>query len=189
MNAGVISAYLALKQRLDLSHEPAAMSLTLKSQRFRAEREADWLRLEGLLKQLEAGRRAQLSDEDVIALPVLYRATLSSLSVARAISLDHSLIAYLESLCTRAYFFVYGSRATLGERVWASSAATGPPRCAPVARDPGVGRAMRPGHTDGLSADDARSGLVLRLRAARPGGRAHAARRRRRSVENPVFQP
>jgi uncharacterized membrane protein SpoIIM required for sporulation len=95
------------------------MSLTLKSRRFRAERESDWLRLDGLLKQLEAGRRAQLSDEDVIALPVLYRATLSSLSMARAISLDHSLIAYLESLSTRAYFFVYGSRATLGMRVWA----------------------------------------------------------------------
>jgi uncharacterized membrane protein SpoIIM required for sporulation len=95
------------------------MSLALKSQRFRAERESDWLRLDGLLKKLEAGRRAQLSDDDVIALPVLYRATLSSLSMARAISLDHNLIAYLESLSTRAYFFVYGSRATLGERIFA----------------------------------------------------------------------
>ena len=32
-------------------------------------------------------------------MPVLYRAALSSLSVARATSLDHSLIDYLESLC------------------------------------------------------------------------------------------
>ena len=40
---------------------------------------------------------------------MLYRAALSSLSVARATSLDRSLIAYLESLCTRAYFFVYGA--------------------------------------------------------------------------------
>jgi uncharacterized membrane protein SpoIIM required for sporulation len=93
------------------------MTLALKSQRFRAERESDWRRLDDLLKRLEAGKRKDLSDDDVIALPVLYRATLSSLSMARAISLDHNLIAYLESLSTRAYFFVYGSRATMGERI------------------------------------------------------------------------
>lgn len=91
--------------------------LSLKSHRFRAEREADWLRLEELLKHLEAGRRKALSDDDVIALPVLYRSTLSSLSMARAISLDRNLVSYLESLSTRAYFFVYGSRTTFGERV------------------------------------------------------------------------
>jgi uncharacterized membrane protein SpoIIM required for sporulation len=91
--------------------------LTLKSQRFRAEREADWLRLEKLLTDLESGHRKRLSDDDVIALPVLYRAALSSLSVARAISLDRNLVDYLESLCTRAYFFVYGARTTLGDRL------------------------------------------------------------------------
>ena len=48
---------------------------------------------------------------------MLYRATLSSLSVARSISLDRNLVDYLESLCTRAYFFVYGNRTTLGERL------------------------------------------------------------------------
>lgn len=93
------------------------MTLALKSQSFRAEREADWRRLESLLQELEAGRRKELSDDDVIALPVLYRSALSSLSVARAISLDRNLIAYLESLCTRSYFFVYGSRTRLGEKV------------------------------------------------------------------------
>ena len=41
------------------------MSLTLKSQRFRAERESDWLRLDRLLNLLEAGRRTELSDDDV----------------------------------------------------------------------------------------------------------------------------
>jgi uncharacterized membrane protein SpoIIM required for sporulation len=91
--------------------------LILKSQRFRREREADWKRLEQLLVLLEAGRRNQLSDDDVIALPLLYRATLSSLSIARAISLDRNLTDYLESLSTRAYFFVYGTRTTLGERI------------------------------------------------------------------------
>ncbi|HZW75729.1 MAG TPA: stage II sporulation protein M, partial [Caldimonas sp.] len=65
----------------------------------------------------EKGRSSRLSDDDIIALPVLYRAALSSLSVARAISLDQNLIAYLESLSTRAYFCVYGTRARLGERV------------------------------------------------------------------------
>ena len=73
--------------------------LVLKSQRFRSEREADWKRLENLLALLESGRRRALSADDVIALPVLYRATLSSLSVARSISLDRNLVDYLESLC------------------------------------------------------------------------------------------
>jgi uncharacterized membrane protein SpoIIM required for sporulation len=91
--------------------------LLLKSQRFRSEREADWKRLENLLALLEAGRRRALSVDDVIALPVLYRATLSSLSVARSISLDKNLTDYLESLCTRSYFFVYGNRTTLAERL------------------------------------------------------------------------
>ncbi len=91
--------------------------LILKSQRFRSEREADWKRLENLLGLLEAGKRNQLSDDDVIALPLLYRATLSSLSIARNISLDRNLVDYLESLSTRAYFFVYGTRTTLAERI------------------------------------------------------------------------
>jgi uncharacterized membrane protein SpoIIM required for sporulation len=92
--------------------------LVLKSHRFRAEREADWRRLERLLDLFERGRGGELSDDDVVAIPVLYRAALSSLSIARAVSLDHSLIAYLESLCTRAYFCVYGTRSTMLERLW-----------------------------------------------------------------------
>ncbi len=90
---------------------------SLKSQRFRLEREADWRRLEKLLDLFERGRGSQLSDDDVIAIPVLYRSTLSSLSTARAISLDQNLIGYLESLSTRAYFCVYGSRTTMVERL------------------------------------------------------------------------
>jgi uncharacterized membrane protein SpoIIM required for sporulation len=91
--------------------------LTLKSHRFRQEREADWRRLEQLLLRAEKGSAARLSDEEILALPVLYRTALSSLSVARATSLDQSLIEYLESLCTRAYFFVYGPRTKIFERV------------------------------------------------------------------------
>ncbi len=50
-------------------------------------------------------------------MPVLYRQALSSLSVARAISLDQGLVDYLESLCARAYFFVYGARSRPLERI------------------------------------------------------------------------
>src|SRR4051794_4075152 len=49
-----------------------------------------------------------LSDDDLLALPALYRTTLSSLSVARDTSLDRALLTYLERLCTRAYFQIYG---------------------------------------------------------------------------------
>jgi len=91
--------------------------LQLKSYRFRAEREWDWRKLERLLERMEKGSPADLSDDDLLEVPVLYRAALSSLSVARATSLDKSLIDYLESLCARAYFFVYGARSTLWERL------------------------------------------------------------------------
>jgi uncharacterized membrane protein SpoIIM required for sporulation len=102
------------------------MELVLKSRRFRQEREADWISLESLLDRYERGRRSSLTDDEVIAIPVLYRSTLSSLSMARAISLDKSLIDYLESLCTRAYFCVYGTRATALDRVGAFFASEWP---------------------------------------------------------------
>jgi uncharacterized membrane protein SpoIIM required for sporulation len=91
--------------------------LQLKSHRFRAEREADWRRLETLLARVEKGGARKLKRDELVEMPVLYRQALSSLSVARAISLDAGLIAYLESLCTRAYFFVYGTRSRPLERL------------------------------------------------------------------------
>lgn len=39
---------------------------------------------------------------------------MNSLSVARDISLDRALIAYLESLCARAYLVVYAPQESLG---------------------------------------------------------------------------
>lgn len=90
--------------------------LQLRSRRFREEREADWRRLEGLLDRVETGSAARLTDDELIAMPVLYRSALSALSVARATSLDRDLLDYLESLCARAYFFVYGPRTRLRER-------------------------------------------------------------------------
>ncbi len=89
----------------------------LKSVRFRREREGDWRRLERLLKRLEREPASRLSDEDLLAIPVLYRATLSALSVARETSLDRSLLDYLESLSARAYFLVYGARPSLRSRL------------------------------------------------------------------------
>ncbi len=91
--------------------------LQLKSHRFRAEREADWRRLESLLNRAEKGGARKLNRDELVEMPVLYRQALSSLSMARAISLDYGLVGYLESLCTRAYFFVYGTRSRPLERL------------------------------------------------------------------------
>jgi len=85
----------------------------LRSDRFRLEREADWQRLEAIVTQIEKGRLRKLSDDDVQALPVLYRTVASSLSIARETSLDAATLAYLESLAQRAWFLVYGPRVTL----------------------------------------------------------------------------
>lgn len=93
------------------------MEASLRSLRFRTEREATWQRLDALLTQIEKRSARSLSDEDILAIPTLYRATLSSLSVARATSLDQALVDYLEALSARAYFFVYGTRTTLVQRV------------------------------------------------------------------------
>ncbi|WP_269513718.1 stage II sporulation protein M [Brevundimonas subvibrioides] len=80
-------------------------------------REDDWKRLERLMDKVEKGSAGKLSDDEILVIPVLYRSTLSALSVARETSLDLSLISYLETLSARAYFFVYGSRSTLQGRL------------------------------------------------------------------------
>ena len=76
--------------------------------RFRQAHEADWDQLEQIVTRMEKRSIRSLSDEDLLALPALYRTTLSSLSIARDTSLDRGLITYLERLCTRAYFQIYG---------------------------------------------------------------------------------
>ena len=86
----------------------------LRSDRFRLEREDDWKRLEEIVARMEKGRLRSLSDEDILALPVLYRTVASSLSVARETSLDAATLAYLEALVQRAWFVVYGPRSSLG---------------------------------------------------------------------------
>lgn len=84
--------------------------VTLRSFEFRREREAAWLELERLLALVEKKGLRALTADHAARLPLLYRTTLSSLSVARSISLDRNLLDYLESLATRAYFAVYGTR-------------------------------------------------------------------------------
>ena len=81
---------------------------TVNATRFRAAHEADWARLETLVGRIEKRSVRALADDDLLALPLLYRTALSSLAGARATSLDRGLTAYLEQLCTRAYFQLYG---------------------------------------------------------------------------------
>lgn len=80
----------------------------VNASRFRQAHAADWERLERLVGLMERRSIRALGDDDLLALPLLYRTTLSSLSVARETSLDRALVAYLEQLCTRAYFQLYG---------------------------------------------------------------------------------
>ena len=87
------------------------------SRSFRAAREGEWRRLEEIVARAERKSVRALSDEELMALPVLYRGALSSLSVARETSLDLELVTYLEGLCARAYFFVYGVRTSAWRRL------------------------------------------------------------------------
>lgn len=83
-------------------------TVVVNASRFRAAHEADWERLERLVTRMEKRSIRALSDDDILALPLLYRTTLSSLAVARDTSLDRGLVTYLEQLTTRSYFQIYG---------------------------------------------------------------------------------
>ncbi len=85
-------------------------SATLRSDRFRLERESEWRRLEAIVARMERGGLRRIDDDDLLALPVLYRTAASSLAVARETSLDAATLRYLESLVQRAWFQVYGPR-------------------------------------------------------------------------------
>lgn len=93
------------------------MTLRLKSYEFRRERERVWRELEDLLARADERGIRGLSAAELARLPVLYRSTLSSLSVARAISLDRNLAQYLDGLAARAHFAVYGVRRHLRDAV------------------------------------------------------------------------
>ena len=84
--------------------------LVLKSSEFRKGREEGWRELEKLVGRVERRGVRSLSLDELQQLPMLYRAALSSLSVARTIALDRNLLLYLENLALRAYLAVYGPR-------------------------------------------------------------------------------
>lgn len=85
----------------------------IRSSRFRSEREAGWKRLDTLITQAEKGSVASLHYEQAHELATLYRQAINSLSVARSISMDKALLAYLEALCARAYLVVYAPQESL----------------------------------------------------------------------------
>lgn len=91
--------------------ETAKPELVLKSSEFRKGREEGWRELERLVQRVERRGVRSLSLDDLQQLPILYRAALSSLSVARTIALDRNLLLYLENLALRAYLAVYSTRA------------------------------------------------------------------------------
>jgi uncharacterized membrane protein SpoIIM required for sporulation len=95
----------------------ATPTIAYSTAAFRKEREADWQAFERLIGRLEGGSLSRLSDNDLLALPRYYRATLSSLSIARATSLDSALVAYLEALAMRGYFLLYGVRESRSRRI------------------------------------------------------------------------
>jgi uncharacterized membrane protein SpoIIM required for sporulation len=89
-----------------------------RSAEFRREREVQWRRLQKLVERVERAGIRSLSAHDLIDLPVLHRAAVSSLSVARTVSLDRNVLAYLEALTARSHFCVYGLRRRLGPALY-----------------------------------------------------------------------
>ncbi len=123
----------ALVERTRALTDASAMTpLAVGSRRFRVEREADWGALEALLDRAERRSLRGLSDDDLAALPRLYRAAVSSLSVAQATSLDADLIQYLEALAARGLFL----------RLRRARQPRGAPRRLPLPRLPAAVRAL-----------------------------------------------
>lgn len=105
MKAPILSSWFG---RGEIAAPPDIASATLRSDRFRLERESEWRRLEEIVARMEKGGLRRIADEDLLALPTLYRTAASSLAVARETSLDAATLAYLEALVQRAWFQVYG---------------------------------------------------------------------------------
>lgn len=89
----------------------------MKSAQFRREREMLWRELELVLDHIDRKGFSGLTPDQLVRLPTLYRTAVSSLSVARGISLDQNLLDYLENLAGRAYVLTYSSHRRPGEAV------------------------------------------------------------------------
>jgi uncharacterized membrane protein SpoIIM required for sporulation len=80
-------------------------------QRWIARREANWLRLEALLKQVEKKGLKSLPASEITELASLYRSVSADLARARTQQVGNILIQNLQLLTTRAYTQIYqGSR-------------------------------------------------------------------------------
>src|SRR3546814_6120386 len=125
----------------DLAEEPVvsaslgAEPILVNATRFRLANEVDWARLDRIVGTIEKKPVRALDDDDLLALPVLYRGALSSLSVARETSLDRALVRYLEQLCTRAYFQIYGVQTSGWRQLRAFVAQGWPDAIAGLARE------------------------------------------------------
>ena len=89
------------------------MTDQLRSARFRTEREPAWTRAETLVAKAEARGAAHLTYAEVLELSDLYQQVVNALSVARAISMDAALLAYLEALSARAYLVIHAPQESL----------------------------------------------------------------------------
>jgi uncharacterized membrane protein SpoIIM required for sporulation len=101
-------------------------TVTLRSARFRAEREADWRLLESLVTQAERRGPQRMDYAAARDLAASYRRATTSLAIAREISLDRALLDYLEALTARAYLCVYAPQERLGGLVRRFFAASAP---------------------------------------------------------------
>ena len=88
------------------------MSDLLRSARFRSEREPAWTRAEALVAKAEGGV-VHMTYAEVLELSDLYQQVVNALSVARAISMDAALLAYLEALSARAYLVIHAPQESL----------------------------------------------------------------------------
>jgi uncharacterized membrane protein SpoIIM required for sporulation len=98
-----------------LALDEARPAIALRSSEFRRGREQGWRDLEALIAKAERRGVGALDVVELQRLPQLYRAALSSLSVARSIALDRNLLQYLDNLSLRAFLIVYGPRQSLME--------------------------------------------------------------------------
>ncbi len=79
-----------------------------------AERSADWERLRLILARIDSGGLSALQEEELSALPGLYRKALSDLSLFRTRGDDAAMINQLSQLCNRAHAVIYARK--LGEK-------------------------------------------------------------------------
>ncbi len=122
MGASAVEAYLGIKRAGVYDPPPAPTRANRRPDLFDQPLSIRNARPTGspstfLLTKLEKKGAAALTSDELLQLPLLYRATLSSLSIARATSLDKALLDHLEALSIRGYFLVYGVRESRWNRL------------------------------------------------------------------------